>query len=177
MALASGGQVVNRGRYGYGNNGTGYDFGYGAGYGGNGYGRRPWYGGYVNYGYGYGNTYPYVYNQYSDYTPYYGANGTLAASTMADPTTALLDTLGINAGSVVDSTGPGVRVTTVYAGTPAAQAGLVGGDLIRAANGKITRNRDELAQDVANTPANGVLLLSVRSVGDVVDRAVSVVVP
>jgi hypothetical protein len=177
-AYGSGG---NRAGYGYGGNRTGYGFGLGAGagYGANGYWSRPGYNNFprYGYGYGYGNSYPYYNNQYLYGSPYYGTSGAVVNSAAPDVTTGWLNMLGVDAQSVVDSTGPAVQVAAVFTGSPAAQAGVLGGDVIHTANGYLTRYREELAREIANTPRNGVLGLSVRSLGDVSDHAVRVVVP
>jgi hypothetical protein len=179
----NGGHRANLTGYGFGVgvNRTGYGFGlgagYGYGYGGNGYWRRPGYGNYGGYGYGYGNSYPYNNYQYWNSPSYYGMSGTPVNSVASDPTTGWLSRVGINAQAVTDATGPSVQVISVFAGSPAEQAGLITGDVIHAANGNLTRYREELAQDIANTPPNGVLALSVRSLGTVSDHVVNLVVP
>jgi hypothetical protein len=171
---------TNSSGFGLGTIRAGYGFGAGYGYTGNGYWKRPGYGGPRGYGYEY--SYPYsVYPcnnyQYGYVAPYNGTTEVVVNSTAHDAAARWLSVLGVDAQSIVDATGPAVQVVGVFNQSAAEHAGLVSGDVIHAANGNLTRSREALAHDIANTPPNGVLALNVRSLGAVSDHMVRVVLP
>jgi S1-C subfamily serine protease len=75
--------------------------------------------------------------------------------------------LGITEQPVVDANGKrGMKVETVYPGTPAQQAGLKVGDVIQSVNGYMTETPGNLAWIIANATPDNVLKLNVRSASD-----------
>jgi serine protease Do len=81
--------------------------------------------------------------------------------------------LGIDEEPVVLSDGKkGMKITNIYPGTGAANAGLQVGDVLRSVNGYLTEQPGNLAWIIANaTPANE-LKLVVRTVKDGRDHSV-----
>jgi hypothetical protein len=140
-------------------------------YGGYGYYGYPGYG----YGYGYGSNYGYYSNGY-DY-PSSGYDYSAAASAPVYAAPAQGRYLGIDERPVVDSSGQGMQVVRVYAGSAAQQAGLQSGDVIYSANGYLTQQYGNLAWIIATVPPNGVLQMNVRSARDGATRVVSAQLP
>ncbi len=150
------------GYYGLGGYGLGYGLGLG-GYGYPGYG----YGGYLYPGLGYYgglgwgglNMYPYA-TGYGYMFPgggfgYSSAYG-MSPSTVSSVPVTNQRYLGINEEPAVASDGTrGMRITRIFEGMPAAQAGLQVGDILESANGYRTEVRGNLAWIIANaTPSN-----------------------
>ncbi len=173
-----GGYQGGYGGYGgfYGGLGLGYGLGYGyGGYGGYGYGYPAYGYGYPAYGYsdpayGYGYTQPYVNGGYVDpqyqatYPTIYTMPATQAVGTTATATVGQRRYLGIDETPVVDTNGTrGMKVATVYAGTPAEKSGLQIGDVIHSVNGYLTENPGNLAWIIANATPNNVLQMNVHS--------------
>jgi len=202
LALAAwivpGSSAFARGGHGGGGHGGGHG-GHGGGHhsgghhsGGFHYGRYHGvgsaYGGYryPSYGYGYGYAYPY-YNYgyaYPTYTYAYPGYVYSDPSPVAPAEGAAVDAalpqgryLGIDERAVVDSSGQGMQVMRVYPGSPAEQAGLQMGDVIRSANGYVTEQHGNLAWIIANAAPNGVLQLNVRTARDGADHVISARVP
>jgi hypothetical protein len=156
------------GGYGYG--GLGYD-GLGYGYGGLGYG------GYGNPGYGYGMDYGYGggypatgFGYSSAYVaPAAGAAGAVAPQRRV---------LGIDEEPVVLADGrKGMKITKVYAGTAAEQAGLQVGDVLRSVNGYLTEQRGNLAWIIANAAPDNTLKMIARTAKDGRDRTITATLP
>jgi hypothetical protein len=149
-------------------------------YGGFGYYPRFYYGGYgynSGYGYGYynsGYSYPY-YNNYGYSDPSYSSTPVYVmqapAGAYQDPSQGRY--LGIDEVPVVDGGATGMQVRRVYPGSPAEQAGLQVGDVIFSANGYLTQDPGNLPWIIANTPANGVLQMNVRTAKDGAIHAVN----
>ncbi len=70
-----------------------------------------------------------------------------------------------------------MQVTAVYPGSAAAQAGLQVGDVIHSANGYLTQQHGNLTWIISNTPANGVLQMSVRTASDGLEHTISAQIP
>jgi hypothetical protein len=78
-----------------------------------------------------------------------------------------LQLLGIDEEPVIGSDGiPGIRVSTVRAGTVAERAGLHAGDVIHSVNGYLTTDPGNLAWIIATKAPNGTLLMNVRNAND-----------
>ncbi len=75
--------------------------------------------------------------------------------------------LGITEQAVVDGNGKrGMKVETVYPGTPAEKAGLKVGDVIESVNGYMTETPGNLAWIIANATPDNVLRINLRSTTD-----------
>ena len=80
--------------------------------------------------------------------------------------------LGIDEEPVVLSDGrKGMKITNVYPGTAAEQAGLQAGDVLRSVNGYLTEQRGNLAWIIANATPNNTLKLNVRTAKDGQDHS------
>jgi hypothetical protein len=170
--------------YGY------YPYGYGLGYGGLGYGGYGGlgYGGYGGLGYGgygglgYGGLgygypgYGYATNAYPS-SPNGGAmpasggfgyNAAYVAPASGAATPGMQRRyLGIDEEPMVGSDGSkAMRISNVYAGTPAEKAGLKVGDVLRSVNGYLTEQRGNLAWIIANATPNNELKLNVQTAKD-----------
>jgi hypothetical protein len=195
-----------RGSYGgYGGFGPAY-YGYGLGYGGYGLGSGLGYGGYgLGYGYGsyrygypyYGSSYTYPYGYGYSFPGYgYGAVTSTYPYSTAGVTTATTG-FGYNSAYIAPAIGTvvstpmegrflgideetaagGMRVATVYAGTPADKAGLHVGDVIRSVNGFQTVQRGNLAWIIANAAPDKQLKLSIKSATDGEDHVLRATLP
>ena len=60
----------------------------------------------------------------------------------------------------------GMKITNIYPGTAAEQAGLQVGDVLRSVNGYLTEQRGNLAWIIANATPNNELKLNVRTAKD-----------
>jgi S1-C subfamily serine protease len=132
------------------------------------------------YGYGYGYSYPYYNYGYSyPYNGYDNSQGYAAPSSSpavyASPAQGRY--LGIDELPLTDSSGSGMKVAHVYAGSAAEQAGLQVGDVIYSANGYTTQQPGNLAWIIATVPPNGTLQMTVRSGRDGAVRAVNAQLP
>jgi membrane-associated protease RseP (regulator of RpoE activity) len=72
--------------------------------------------------------------------------------------------LGVTADDAQDA-GRGVRVVSVTAGSPAAQAGLASGDLITSIDGQPIRAMDDMARALGGKPAGAKLAITVNRAG------------
>jgi S1-C subfamily serine protease len=70
----------------------------------------------------------------------------------------------------------GMKITNVYAGTAAEQAGLQVGDVLRSVNGYLTEQRGNLAWIIANATPSNTLKMIVRTVKDG-DRTITATLP
>ena len=84
---------------------------------------------------------------------------------------------GIDEQAVVDAGSIGMQVVRVYAGTPAATAGIQVGDVIHAANGYLIQQHGNLSWVIANAAPGGVLNLTVHSARDGGTYSISARVP
>ncbi len=81
--------------------------------------------------------------------------------------------LGIDEEPVMLSDGKkGMKITNIYPGTGAAQAGLQVGDVLRSVNGYLTEQRGNLAWIIANATPGNELKLVVRTLKDGKDHSV-----
>ena len=75
--------------------------------------------------------------------------------------------LGIDEQPITDAIGQrGMKVTSVYPGSAAEQAGLRVGDVIYASNGYLTEKRGDLAWIIANAAPDSRLNMSVKTARD-----------
>ena len=166
---------------GYGGSGMGYGSGSGMGYGYGGSGMGYGYGGYgLGYGYGgcgygfYGSApgnyyYPYASAMYPTVNQVFGSSSAYGApaSGVVQSVASQGRHLGIDEEPFVDTAGrKGMKVVTVYPGTPAAKAGLEIGDVIRSINGYQTERRGNLAWIIANAASNNLLKMNVQKIRD-----------
>jgi hypothetical protein len=168
--------------YGYGLGGYGMGFGYGGlgygypynglAYGGLGYGY-PYFGGlgygglaYNNLGYGFG-----------DPAAGFGYSSAYVAPASTTPTTQRR-VLGIDEepATLADKR-KGMKITKVYPGTAAEQAGLKVGDVLRSVNGYLTEERGNLAWILANATPDNTLKLKVHTLADGQDHAITATLP
>jgi hypothetical protein len=157
-----GGGYSGGGYHGGGYHGGGYNRG---GYGYNNGGYFPYFygGGFYGSGYGYGNSYPYYYNNGYDNSQVYAPQA-YASPVYASPEQGRY--LGIDEQPVADAAGRGMQVMQVYAGSAAQQAGLQVGDVIYSANGYNTQEYGNMAWIIATVPPNGALQMTVRTARD-----------
>jgi hypothetical protein len=139
-------------------NTPGYSSMYGSGY--------PYPGSASGYGYGV----PYDATAYAapgagvTYSPAYVAPAGSAANTVMP---APGRSLGIAEEPITDAIGQrGMKVTSVYPGSAAEQAGLRVGDVIYASNGYLTEKRGDLAWIIANAAPDSRLNMSVKTARD-----------
>jgi hypothetical protein len=86
--------------------------------------------------------------------------------------------LGIDEEPVVDDTGRrGMKVTNVYPGTPADEAGLQVGDIIYVVNGYPTEQRGNLTWIIANAASDHQLTMSVKTANEVQEHSLTVQLP
>jgi S1-C subfamily serine protease len=86
--------------------------------------------------------------------------------------------LGIDEEPVVLADGrKGMKITNVYPGTAAAQAGLQIGDVLRSVNGYLTEQRGNLAWVIANATPYNTLKLNVLTAKDGLYHTVTATFP
>jgi hypothetical protein len=166
--------------YGYPYYGMGYGYGLGYGfdglaYGGMGYGYPGYFG-----GLGYGGL-PYGLGPGLGYGGFPAA-GFGYSSAYVPPAPSLLTgqrrVLGIDEEPANLPDGRrGMRITNVYPGTAAEQAGLKVGDVLRSVNGYLTEQRGNLAWILANATSDNTLKLNVHTAADGLDHTVTATLP
>jgi hypothetical protein len=141
---------------------------------GNGY---PYSGSASGYGYGvpyYATAYPGPSVGVTYGPPYVAPAGSAANAVMP----AQGRDLGIGEEPITDASGQrGIRVTNVYPGTAAEQAGLRVGDVIYASNGYLTEQRGNLAWIIANAARDSRLNMSVKTARDRREHFITAVLP
>ena len=168
-------------RSGLGYGGSGWVTGSGLGYGGSGLGYGCGGCGYALYGSAPGNYYyPYASSMYPTANLGFGNSSTYVAPAAGttNPVAYQGRYLGIDEEPVVDASGrKGMKVARVYPGTPAERAGLEPGDVIYSINGFLIERRGNLAWIIANSAANNVLKMDVRTIRDDQEHTVTAQTP
>jgi S1-C subfamily serine protease len=126
--------------------------------------------------------FPYPESYFAPYTAAAATVGSSAAPTAPAPSSPLnadpVRSLGIDEESVVDVGGMrGMKVWRVYPGSPAEQAGLRSGDVIRSINGYRTEQPGNVAWIVGNAAPDKVLKMRVRTAADGQEHMITATLP
>jgi hypothetical protein len=126
---------------------------------------------------------PYPESLFAPYAAAAADSGSASAANPSDPSTTAPETarardFGIDEEPVVDpGSVRGIKVSRVYPGTAAEQAGLKAGDVIHSINGYLTQQRGNLAWIIAHAAAEKVLTIKLRSPTDGKDHTITARLP
>jgi PDZ domain len=126
--------------------------------------------------------YPYPESYFAPFTAAAAASGSSAGPTVPAPSTPAnadpVRILGIDEESVVDARGMrGMKVWRVYPGSPAENAGVKSGDVIRSMNGYRTEQPGNVAWIIANAAPDKVLRMNVQTAADGQEHAITAQLP